>query len=74
MKTDDKVTATGVAQTIYDECANFLNKKDLWTDKTKFGPSFPTEVPFAPRLKQSNPATAAATPAVPATAPVFPTP
>ena len=48
MKTNDKFTATGVAQTIYNNCAHFLNKTDLFSDQNKFGAPSKTKVPFAP--------------------------
>jgi len=39
MKTNDKFTATAVAQTIYNNCAHFLNKTDIFSDQNKFGDS-----------------------------------
>ena len=34
---DNKWTAMDVAQTIYNDCANFMNKTDIFSDKTKYG-------------------------------------
>ena len=34
---DNKWTAMDVAQTIYNDCANFMNKADIFSDKTKYG-------------------------------------
>ena len=48
MENDNKFSAGDVAQVIYNNCAHFMNKTDLWSDQTKYGAPLSTKVPFAP--------------------------
>ena len=37
MEKNNEFNAMDVAQTIYNDCANFMNKTDIFSDKTKYG-------------------------------------
>jgi DNA-binding ferritin-like protein (Dps family) len=45
---EDDVDANVVAEVIYNDCANFMNKSDIFSDKSKYGQPYKTKVPFAP--------------------------
>ena len=45
---NDEVDANVVAEVIYNDCANFMNKTDMFSDKNKYGQPYKTKVPFAP--------------------------
>jgi len=44
---NDKIDAMGVAQVIYNDCAHFINKTDIFSGRQ--GNVLSTKVPFAPR-------------------------
>jgi hypothetical protein len=48
MEKDNKFSALGVAQVMYNDSAHFINKTDLWSDQTKYGAPLSTKAPFAP--------------------------
>jgi peptidoglycan hydrolase-like protein with peptidoglycan-binding domain len=45
---EDDVDANTVAEIIYNDCANFMNKTDIFSDKTKYGKPYKTKAQFAP--------------------------
>ena len=47
MKTDKNFDAMSVAKTIYNNCAHFMNKTDVFDNRS--GEPLSTKVPFAPR-------------------------
>jgi hypothetical protein len=49
MEKDNKFSALGVAQVMYNNSAHFINKTDLWSDQTKYGAPLSTKAPFAPQ-------------------------
>jgi len=47
---EDDVDANVVAEIIYNDCAHFMNKTDMFSDKNKYGQPYKTKVPFAPEV------------------------
>ena len=45
---NDNVDANVVAEVIYNDCANFMNKTNVFSDKNKYGQPYKTKVPSAP--------------------------
>ena len=48
MGKDPKFTATSLAQTVYNNCAHFMNKTDIFSSRP--GQPLKTEAPFAPEV------------------------
>ena len=81
MEKGDGFSAIAVAQTIYNNCAQFMNKTNIFLDKTKYGPaitkpaasSAPTEVISTATPEPTTPGPATVGPATPAPATGGPT-
>ena len=46
---EDDVDANVVAEVIYNDCAHFMNKTNMFSDRSKYGEPYKTKVPFAPK-------------------------